>query len=162
MTCGVSMIGSLGKGGGGVPTTDSGCQPPRATQGHSLSVKVIATPARTRGTHASPVTTNRPTYSPALALDYRNTRRGRLHSLQASFLAWANIVCGVVVWRRRLRSECMWCGAGGGARAVRAAATSVLEEPGTPRFPERSLAACSADTVPRGPAAHGVPATWLI
>ncbi|KAI8434964.1 hypothetical protein MSG28_003424 [Choristoneura fumiferana] len=38
---------SLGKGGGGgVPTTDSGCQPPRATQGHSLSVKVIATPAQ--------------------------------------------------------------------------------------------------------------------
>ncbi|CAH0701792.1 unnamed protein product [Spodoptera exigua] len=37
---------SPGKGGGGVPTTDSGCQPPRATQGHSLSVKVIATPAQ--------------------------------------------------------------------------------------------------------------------
>lgn len=31
--------------GGGFPTTDSGCQPPRATQGHSHSVKVIATPA---------------------------------------------------------------------------------------------------------------------
>ncbi|KAF9802440.1 hypothetical protein SFRURICE_009122 [Spodoptera frugiperda] len=43
---GMSTIGSPGKGGGGVPTTDSGCQPPRATQGHSLSVKVIATPAQ--------------------------------------------------------------------------------------------------------------------
>lgn len=57
----MSTTVSPGKGGG-APTTDSGCQPPRATQGHSLSVKVIATPA-TRGTHASAVTTNRPTHS---------------------------------------------------------------------------------------------------
>ncbi|OWR41681.1 hypothetical protein KGM_206066 [Danaus plexippus plexippus] len=59
----MSTIGSPGKGGGGVPTTDSGCQPPRATQGHSLSVKVIATPARYTRHPRFSVTTNRPTHS---------------------------------------------------------------------------------------------------
>lgn len=86
---GMSTIGSPGKGG--VPTTDSGCQPPRATQGHSLSVKVIATPARhTRQRHPR-LSCHHKQNNPLATLIYRNesTRYAR-----TTFLAWETLADG--------------------------------------------------------------------